>query len=1168
MVESREPLLSQQASSCFSDMAPEGLTALLDSLQGVHFVYHYIPGQRDRFLSVRGDTAAVLGIPADALIEDVRHLWRKCQRQDLQMLERSIVQTTQSVAAHFSSSTQPHLWKTTWHLKSGRNKGAELLTSAVCTKVQPDHSQIWVGVIQEGSNSHERVKNKQKQTLQGNEQTLQKITDEIAGVILQARYNADGPIEYLYVSQGAQELFGVTRENLMANSQLFWALCHPDDRKRVKASIHHAIITRDDWEESWRINRPDGELRWIRVSSRHYRTLSDGTSIRVSCFVDVSHEMSLQTQLDSKDQKLRYSEQALTDITNLMPGVIMQLKNDPHTQTSTITYISKGVEEVFGLKHGDLLHDRKLYWQICHPDDLEQLQASSSKATKECVDWNHSWRIIRPDTGKIRWIRATSRHFQTLPDGQVVRVGYFFDVTHEKQLENTKQKLEADVQEARQLLVDINNVIPGCVYLVRKKCDGTWDYPFMSAGGEALFERPIKELQKKSHLLIDYSHPDDRDLLVSKLNDSFQYNGLLHVVWRIITPTGKVKWIRGDSRPFRTKDDGTILRAGFFVDVTRERELEVNLKETTDRLSMILQAIPGGLYQSEVAPDGQQTFLFANHNIWTLAGLPADTPLSESYKLMEGVHPDDRQPHKISTENSCHELTPRHYRCRFRRYDTGKTVHIEVHTRPSKIEGSENVLFTGVALDVSRQVELEESLVEQKIKAEEASVAKSTFLANVSHEMRTPLNGILGYGQLLAHELTLTGQAARNLSSLRQCSDHLLAVINEVLDMAKIESGRLSLDLKPMALYRLLDEVSSVITPLADSKGLTFNLNTSDDLPGYIKGDATRLRQILINLLNNAVKFTDEGDVSLKASIKNDIMRFDIQDTGCGIPQSRIDKVFQPFERMDVHHSVEGTGLGLAITRRIVEALEGTVTLESTEGVGSCFTIELPCEEAEAIEESPEDSDFQLKKLNITPVPKLLVVDDRESNRDVLKQWLTLGGFEVAVAINGQEALDHLRNHPCDLVLSDLRMPIMGGLEMMKIIKEDNALKDIPCVAVSASVFPEQVRKILLSGFREFLPKPCTLGKLFTCVYNILNLQPGATQEAPEIQSKEDTAVPFPEQERTTILDMLDMGDIEGLQDHIHQLRNTQGLQATAQKLSQCLDELDMEGFRKVLHES
>ena len=1128
-----------------------------DNLPCGIYRFRYSPDDTCRFEYVSENVQSILGHTADELYTNPDLIWQSMHPDDKERTYKRMLTNIQE--------GQP--WDSEWRiiLPSGevrwvREKGSVPITCS-------DGSIVWDCLLEDVSVRHNQVMPLEDQSIQA-EQSLYKMLSIIPGLVFQTRHYPDGRIEFIYISEAATDLLGVSPQALKQDADLMWNRFHPEDLPGLISSITRSVQSKIDWDHVWRARHTGVNTIWLHGKGRHFATLDDGSILRVGVCTDITRERQLQIQLDSQSEALQGNEQTLQKITDVIAGVIVQARYNADGPIEYL-HVSQGALELFGITSDNLMADSQLFWELCHPDDKARVKASIRHAITTRDDWEESWRINRPN-GDIRWVRVSSRHYRTLADDTAIRVSCFMDVSHEKQLEQTKQQLEADVQEARQRLIDINNVIPGCVYLVRQKADGTRTYPFMSAGGERLFERPLEQLRQSGRLILDYSHPDDRAMLTTKLDNSFKYNGLLHVVWRILTPSGKIKWIRGDSRPFRTEDDGTVLRAGFLIDVTREQELEENLKETSERLARILDAMPGGLYQSEVAPDGRQTLLFANQNTWTQVGLPADSPLSDSNKLLEGIVLEDREPFRESVRISREELSPHHLRFRFRRYDNGEIMHMAVHTRPSKIEGSDNVLFTGVALDVSLQAELEEKLLQEKMRAEEASIAKSTFLANVSHEMRTPLNGILGYGQLLAHELDLTGQAARNLSSLRQCGDHLLAVINEVLDMAKIESGRLELDLKPMALYRLLDEVSSVITPLADSKGLMFHLNTTDDLPGYIKSDATRLRQVLINLLNNAVKFTSDGEVSLNCSIKGDTLRFDIHDTGCGIPHSRIDKIFQPFERMDMHHAVEGTGLGLAITRRIIEALEGSVTLKSTEGVGSCFSIQLPCEEAQAIQDANNETDFQLRKLTVSPPPRLLVVDDRESNRDVMKQWLSLGGFDVVLAANGQDALDQLQKQPFDLVLSDLRMPVMDGMTMMAIIKEDEILKNIPCIAISASVFPEQVRKVLLSGFREFLPKPCNLNRLFATIYDILNLQSEAVggEEPKAKEARQELSAPFPEQERTAILDMLDMGDIEGLQDHIHHLKGAPGLQATAHKLSQCLDELDMEGFRRVLHSS
>ena len=360
-----------------------------------------------------------------------------------------------------------------------------------------------------------------------------------------------------------------------------------------------------------------------------------------------------------------------------------------------------------------------------------------------------------------------------------------------------------------------------------------------------------------------------------------------------------------------------------------------------------------------------------------------------------------------------------------------------------------------------------------------------------------------------------------------------------------------------------------MISPLANNKDIGFVLHTSDDLPGYIKNDATRLRQILINLLNNSVKFTSQGEITLEVTLCDSNLQFAVTDTGSGIPRDKLDTIFQPFGRLESHHTIEGTGLGLSITQRIVNKLGGHISVTSQEGVGSCFTVSLPCEEAEAIEEQSESSEFHLVPLTMEEPPTILVVDDRESNRDVMAQWLALGGFQSLTAENGQVALDTLKDHHVDLILADLRMPVMTGFELIEVLKSDEQLKHIPTVAVSASVFPEQIRKVLASGFQSFLPKPCNLNRLFETLYTMLNIHPGESSLQPENKAKEThkAATPLPESERQMIMEMLDLGDVEGLQSYIIKLRANPDFCGIALRLSNCLDEFDMEGFRNILQE-
>ncbi|CAM3630960.1 PAS domain-containing hybrid sensor histidine kinase/response regulator [Parendozoicomonas haliclonae] len=601
----------------------------------------------------------------------------------------------------------------------------------------------------------------------------------------------------------------------------------------------------------------------------------------------------------------------------------------------------------------------------------------------------------------------------------------------------------------------------------------------------------------------------------------------------------------------------------------------VPLPEVMDnQLEEILNSMPGVVVQGNYTVDGPRAFLYVSKGAREVFGVSSSALKANSQLFFDICHPDDLPPLKASIHEAVSQNKDWVYSWRVIKPD-GKTSWVRVSSRHFGTLADNSVIRVSNFVDITREKSLEKKLRLAQKKAEQANKAKSAFLASVSHEMRTPLNGILGYSQILSRQLDLTGQNARNLESLQRCGKHLLAVINDVLDMARIESGRLSLQAKPTLLQKLLFDVGSVITPLAASHGLNYSLHTATDLPDCILIDATRLKQVLINLLNNAVKFTDKGHVDLHVQRQQEQLQFVVTDTGCGIPRDKLTTIFQPFARLDNHYSVEGTGLGLAITSHIIHALHGHIAIDSEVGEGSRFTITIPFEEATLPERDISDTtNFNYEKLKLDPPPRILVVDDRESNRDILKQILTMAGFKVSLAENGQDALDKLHRRTFDLVLSDLRMPVMGGLELLASILQEPKLANIPCIAISASVFPDQIQQVLKAGFRTFLPKPCSLPKLLGTVYDALHIHPEPashqTMETAEQNATDDTKTRSPHIKLDNTLSkrfhtLLDIGDIEELEALVNTLLSEPEHTTARQQLLACLNALDLNSFSEVL---
>jgi signal transduction histidine kinase/DNA-binding NarL/FixJ family response regulator len=362
-------------------------------------------------------------------------------------------------------------------------------------------------------------------------------------------------------------------------------------------------------------------------------------------------------------------------------------------------------------------------------------------------------------------------------------------------------------------------------------------------------------------------------------------------------------------------------------------------------------------------------------------------------------------------------------------------------------------------------------LVSAKQEAEAASRTKSEFLANISHDLRTPLNGILGYAQILTRDTSLDTRTREAVTIIEKSGNHLLNLINDILDVSRIEAHKLVLRPEPFRLVSFLDDIADIVSLQARRKGLRIHADFDTGLPAAVVGDEKRLRQILLNLLNNAVKFTDAGDVWFRARPAGDRLVFEVEDTGPGIPEDQLQEIFSPFKQLSKHiQSEEGTGLGLAIVKRLVEMMGGEVSVRSRPGEGSCFscTVRLPsADEPPPLIHSPSTvSGYE------GPRRRVLVVDDKWENRSVLRSMLEPLGFEVEEAADGAQGLEVIERQKPDLVFMDLVMPVVDGFDAIRSIRDTPSIAATRVVAVSASVAESIRNECLRVGFDEFLPKP------------------------------------------------------------------------------------------------
>jgi PAS domain S-box-containing protein len=418
----------------------------------------------------------------------------------------------------------------------------------------------------------------------------------------------------------------------------------------------------------------------------------------------------------------------------------------------------------------------------------------------------------------------------------------------------------------------------------------------------------------------------------------------------------------------------------------------------------------------------------------------------------------------------------------------GGTIWLETFKAPVIDEDGTVLGTVGVARDVSERKAAEAAREVALAEAQRLARTRSEFLAQMSHELRTPLNGILGYAQLLLRDKTLGARQVKAIVVIQESGKHLLTLINDILDLARIEAGKMDLFPHDVSLPTLLRMVCQIVDVRAAQKSLAFHCDIAPDLPEVIHVDEKRLRQVLLNLLDNAIKFTDHGQVSLFVRLVSPSrLRFEVQDTGVGIAADQLEAIFEPFEQVhELQQRVKGTGLGLAISRQFVRLLGGDIQVESQPGLGSTFHFEL---EAQVVRgESAATRPEKLIAGYRGARKKVLVVDDVSENRNVLVNLLSQIGFDVVEAVNGREGVEKAQALQPDLILMDLVMPEMDGLEAIRCLRLLPTLQDVPIVAISASTSRSDAEKSLAAGADAFLPKPVDFDLLFNQIAKLLQL--------------------------------------------------------------------------------
>lgn len=629
-----------------------------------------------------------------------------------------------------------------------------------------------------------------------------------------------------------------------------------------------------------------------------------------------------------------------------------------------------------------------------------------------------------------------------------------------------------------QFFLALTQVLPGVIYQTRISPEGRAKIEFLSEAARLMLESEPADLLEDPQLFRSMIHPEDQDRFKRSVHGQLGKTGLWQLDYRLILPSGRLIWISSQASVVAS-DDGYTTWRGFFTDITARKQAEQDFQSERERLVLATQSAHIGTWDF----DFRTPIIQWNSAMYEIHGVTPETyvPTTEAYESF--FSPEDQQRMR---DGLVRAIEPGRVRSSIDveiNLPNGERRLIRSHAAVIRDQNEKPIRMVGITLDITADKQAETLLVKAKEAAEAAARAKSEFLATMSHEIRTPMNGILGYTELLK-STALDAEQRQFLQTIEASGDHLLTLINDILDVSQIEMGKVAIRHEPFEIRTCVSQVFEMLRPVAQNKGLAYHWNADGCLPTGIESDPRRLAQILTNILGNAIKFTGSGEVSLTLTAvsedaENWRWEFCVSDTGPGISGKNLEQIFEAFYQEDssARRKYGGTGLGLAISQRLALLLNGKIEVESRPGKGSKFRLIL---------RAPALLDRAVSEVVLAPIHplhglRILVVEDNVVNRNLCRLQLKRLGCEVEFAEDGLQMIERFSPGTFDAVLVDMQLPHLDGCEATEKVRQIEAAhgKDrTPIIAMTANVMVEDRARCFDSGMDDHLSKPISQEKL------------------------------------------------------------------------------------------
>jgi len=746
---------------------------------------------------------------------------------------------------------------------------------------------------------------------------------------------------------------------------------------------------------------------------------------------------------------------------------------------------STEVESLFGLAPGTFSGNYEDFFQYVHPDDRHQVLKAQQRALREDKDYVPEYRIIRPD-GTLRWVTGRGKVLRDTQGKPLRLSGVTMDITERKQA-------EADIREReerfRSLLANISGAVYRCNY------DTDWTMEFISQPIQAITGYAASAFtQSKSPSFAEIIHPEDEGRIRDEVAEAIAQKRPYALEYRIRHADGSLRWVYEKGQGIFNAKGEFLCLDGVIFDISDRKHAEERMR----LLESVVINTNDAVVIFQASQPTELKIIYVNQAFTHITGYEPDEVMGKTIDLLHRVNPDQAELDRVRQAIAQRQAVNAEL-IQYRK--DGSEFWLEFEMVPiapeQSHEPSHPLHWISVQRDVSDRKYAEEALLKGKEAAEEANRAKSQFLANMSHELRTPLNAIIGYSEILQEDAEDQGyeDMVPDLEKIRGAGKHLLGLINDILDISKIEAGKMDLYLETFDLEQVIFEVENTIQPLVKKNHNRLEIVRLSHLEtsnlGTMYADLTKLRQALFNLLSNAAKFTEAGTITL--TVERDRahwLTFKVADTGIGMSLEQMNKVFQAFTQADASTTRKygGTGLGLAISRHFCQMMGGDITVSSEIGKGSAFTICLPSRVGDrALLNSPDselpDPDFPNPQVlesgsdgaHQPSLGTILVIDDDASVRDLMVRYLVKEGFRVETAATGDEGLTLAGTLHPDAITLDVLLPHMNGWEVLASLKADPKLADIPVIVMS---MVDDKNLGFTLGAADYLTKPVDYKRL------------------------------------------------------------------------------------------